>query len=137
MTLKNTILLYLVTLAVFFLIDMVWLGLVAKNFYREQLGGMLSPKVNWLAAILFYLLFIAGLQLFIVAPALAKGGALQALWQGAFFGLVAYATYDLTNLATLNNWPLLVTVVDLAWGAALGGAVSSVSTLVASRFLKG
>jgi uncharacterized membrane protein len=137
MTLKNTILLYLVTLAVFFLIDMAWLGLVAKNFYRQQLGTMLSPKVNWVAAVLFYLLFIAGLQLFVVAPALAKGGALQALWQGAFFGLIAYATYDLTNLATLRDWPLLVTAVDLAWGAVLGGAVSFVSTLAASRFLKG
>jgi len=124
MSIKNTILLYLVTLAIFFIIDMIWLGLVAKNFYRQQLGGMLSSTVNWPAAILFYLLFIAGLQFFVVAPALAQGGALQALWQGAFFGLIAYATYDLTNLATLRDWPLLVTAVDLAWGAVLGGSVS-------------
>jgi uncharacterized membrane protein len=144
MSLKNTVLLYLVTLAIFFLIDMVWLGLVAKNFYRQQLGAMLSPNVGWAAAILFYLLFIAGLQLFVIAPALApssgtftaQGGALQALWQGAFFGLVAYATYDLTNLATLNNWPLLVTVVDLAWGAVLGGAVSFFSTLAGIKFFR-
>jgi len=136
MTLKNTIQLYLVTLAIFFLIDMVWLGLVAKNFYRQQLGAMLSPTVGWAAAILFYLLFIAGLQLFVIAPALAQGDALQALWQGAFFGLVAYATYDLTNLATLNDWPLLVTVVDLAWGAVLGGAVSFLSTLAGTRFFR-
>jgi uncharacterized membrane protein len=137
MSLKNTVFLYLITLAIFFLIDMIWLGLVAKNFYRQQLGGMLSPTVNWPAAILFYLLFIAGLQLFIVAPALQAGGALQALWRGAFFGLVAYATYDLTNLATLKNWPLLVTVVDLAWGAVLGGAVSFFGTLAGSRWFKG
>jgi len=145
MSLKNTLSLYLLTLAIFFLIDMIWLGLVAKNFYRQQLGGMLSPTVNWPAAILFYLLFIAGLLLFVIVPALspssgtfrASGGTLQALWQGAFFGLVAYATYDLTNLATLNNWPLLVTVVDLAWGAVLGGAVSFFSTLAASRLFKG
>jgi uncharacterized membrane protein len=137
MSLKNTIFLYLITLAIFFLIDMVWLGLVAKNFYRRQLGEMLGTKVNWIAAILFYLLFIAGLLLFVIAPALARGGALQALWQGAFFGLIAYATYDLTNLATLKNWPLLVTVVDLAWGAVLGGAVSFFSVLAASRLFKG
>lgn len=137
MSLKNTVFLYLIILAIFFLIDMIWLGLVAKNFYRQQLGGMLSPTVNWPAAILFYLLFIAGLQLFIVAPALQAGGALQALWRGAFFGLVAYATYDLTNLATLKNWPLLVTVVDLAWGAVLGGAVSFFGTLAGSRWFKG
>jgi|GEM_PF-3761317 Predicted membrane protein len=84
MTLKNTILLYLATLAVFFLIDMVWLGLVAKNFYRQQLGELLSPKVTWWAAILFYLLFIAGLQIFVVAPALGAGrGAAGALARGA------------------------------------------------------
>lgn len=136
MSLKNTVLLYLVTLAIFFLIDMVWLGLVAKNFYRRQLGGMLSPKVNWPAAILFYLLFIAGLLLFVIAPSLKCGGALQALWQGAFFGLIAYATYDLTNLATLNNWPLLVTVVDLAWGAVLGGTVSFFSALAGAKLFR-
>jgi uncharacterized membrane protein len=133
MSLKNTVLLYLLTLAIFFLIDMIWLGLVAKNFYRRQLGDMLSPKVNWPAAILFYLLFIAGLLLFVIAPALAQGRAPQALWRGALFGLIAYATYDLTNLATLKNWPLLVTVIDLAWGAVLGGAVSFFSALAASR----
>ena len=137
MSLKNTVSLYLVTLVIFFLIDMVWLGLVAKNFYRRQLGEMLSPKVNWMAAILFYLLFIAGLLLFVIVPALGRGSALQALWQGALFGLIAYATYDLTNLATLKNWPLLVTVVDLAWGAVLGGAVSLLSTLAGTRLIKG
>jgi len=137
MSLKNTVLVYLVTLAIFFLIDMVWLGLVARNFYRRQLGEMLSPKVNWPAAILFYLLFIAGLLFFIIAPALKVGGAMQALWQGAFFGLIAYATYDLTNLATLKNWPLLVTIVDLAWGAVLGGAVSFCATQAGRWLLKG
>jgi uncharacterized membrane protein len=136
MSLKSTISLYLITLAIFFLIDMIWLGLVAKNFYRRQLGAMLSPKVNWAAAILFYLLFIAGLLLFVIVPALGRGGALQALWQGAIFGLIAYATYDLTNLATLKNWPLLVTIVDLAWGAALGGAVSFLSTLAGSKLFE-
>ena len=136
MSLKNTILLYLATLAVFFLIDMVWLGLVAKNFYRQQLGELLSPKVTWWAAILFYLLFIAGLQLFVVAPALGAGGALQALWRGALFGLIAYATYDLTNLATLKDWPLTVTVVDLGWGAVLGGTVSACSALIGRWLLR-
>jgi uncharacterized membrane protein len=134
MSIKNTVLLYLLTLAIFFLIDMIWLGLVAKNFYRRQLGDMLSPKVNWAAAMLFYLLFIAGLLLFVIAPALAQGSVSQALWRGALFGLIAYATYDLTNLATLKNWPLLVTVIDLAWGAVLGGTVSFFSALAGSRF---
>ncbi len=137
MSLKNTVFLYLITLAIFFLIDIVWLALVAKNFYRRQLGEMLSPKVNWAAAILFYLLFIAGLLLFVVIPALSRGQEWQALWQGAVFGLIAYATYDLTNLATLKNWPLPVTVVDLAWGAALGGIVSFCGTLFGRWLFKG
>jgi uncharacterized membrane protein len=135
MSLKNILPMYLLTLVIFFLIDMVWLGLVAKNFYRRHLGEMLSPKVNWPAAILFYLLFIAGLLLFVIEP--AQGRALQALWKGAFFGLIAYATYDLTNLATLKNWPLLVTLADLAWGAILGGAVSFCSTFINRWLFKG
>ncbi len=136
MSIKNSVLLYLITLAVFFLIDMLWLGLVARGFYRRQLGGLLSPTVNWPAAILFYLLFIAGLQIFVVAPALGGGGALPALWRGALFGLIAYATYDLTNLATLKDWPLTVTIVDLGWGAVLGGTVSAVSALIGRWLLK-
>jgi uncharacterized membrane protein len=137
MPLKNVIWLYLLTLAIFFLIDLAWLGLVAKNFYRRHLGEMLSPKVNWAAAVLFYLLFIAGLLLFVIAPAVEQGGALQALWRGAVFGLIAYATYDLTNLATLRNWPLLVTAVDLAWGAVLGGVVSYCSAFAGRWLFKG
>jgi uncharacterized membrane protein len=135
MSLKNILFMYLLTLVVFFLIDMVWLGLVAKNFYRRYLGDMLSPKVNWPAAILFYLLFIAGLLLFVIEP--AQGRALQALWKGAFFGLIAYATYDLTNLATLKNWPLMVTVVDLVWGTVLGAAVSFFSVTLGRWLFKG
>ncbi len=115
---------YLATLAIFFLIDMVWLAVVAKGFYRKHLGAMLSPKVNWAAAVLFYFMFIAGLLVFAVRPALAAGLPLRALGLGGLLGLICYATYDLTNLATLKGWPLIVTVVDLAWGTVLGGAVA-------------
>lgn len=124
MSFKQMVILYLITLAVFFLIDMVWLGVVAKGFYRRHLGTMLSPKVNWGAAILFYLLFIAGLLIFVIRPALAQGALLTVLWLGALFGLISYATYDLSNLATLRDWPLIVTVVDLVRGTTLGGLVS-------------
>ena len=130
MTIKQMILMYLVTLAVFFLIDMVWLGVVAKGFYRKHLGAMLSPKVNWIAAILFYLLFIVGMLVFAVKPALAAGEPTKALVLGALLGLISYATYDLSNLATLKDWPLVVTIVDLVWGTVLGGAVSFVSALL-------
>ena len=134
MSLKHILLNYLLTLLVFFLIDMVWLGLVAKDFYRRHLGAMLSARVNWPAAILFYLLFIAGLLLFVIEP--AQGRAVQALWKGAVFGLIAYATYDLTNLATLKNWPLAVTLVDLVWGTVLGGAVSFFSVTLGRLFFR-
>ncbi|MBM3296631.1 MAG: DUF2177 family protein [Candidatus Aminicenantes bacterium] len=134
MTAKQTVFLYLITLALFFLIDMVWLGLVARGFYRRHLGALLSPRVNWAAAALFYLLFIVGLIVFAVRPALAQGAPLRALLLGALFGLICYATYDLTNLATLKDWPLVVTVVDLAWGAVLGGSVSFLSAFL-GRFL--
>lgn len=131
MTAKQTVILYVLTLAVLFLVDMIWIGVVAKGFYRRHLGAFLSPKVVWPAAVLFYLLFIAGLLVFAVRPALARGEPLQALLLGGFLGLVAYATYDLTNLATFKGWPLAVTVVDLAWGTGLGAVVSWLSAVAA------
>lgn len=122
--------LYLAALAAFLVIDMIWLGGVARGFYRQQLGALMSPSVNWAAAILFYLLFIAGLLVFVVAPGLRSGSLGQVLLAGAFFGLVTYATYDLTNLATLRNWPWVMTVVDMLWGTVLATAVSGISFLV-------
>jgi uncharacterized membrane protein len=136
MTAKQMLVIYLITLAVFFLIDMIWLGVVAKGFYRRHLGPMLSPKVNWAAAILFYVLFIFGLLVFVIKPALVSGEPLKALFLGALFGLISCATYDLSNLATLKDWPLGVTIVDLIWGSVLGGAVSFVSTLLGRSLLK-
>ena len=130
------LMIYLITLAVFFLIDMIWLGVVAKGFYGRHLGTMLSPKVNWAAAILFYLLFIVGLLVFVIKPALISGEPLKALFFGALFGLISYATYDLSNLATLKDWPLIVTIVDLIWGSVLGGAVSFFSVLLGRWLLK-
>ncbi|MBL8031194.1 MAG: DUF2177 family protein [Candidatus Doudnabacteria bacterium] len=125
--------LYFIALPVFFVIDMVWLGLVAKNFYRSQIGGLMKSDVNWLAAVIFYLIFIVGLVVFVVQPAMAKGSWVHALVFGALFGLVCYATYDLTNLAVAKDWPLLVTVVDLIWGAVLAAAVSTVTYVIANK----
>ena len=136
MTLKEMLLLYVITFAVFFMIDMIWLGVVSKGFYRRYLGPMMTSKVNWVAAILFYLLFIVGLLVFVIRPALSGGAPLQALFYGALFGLISYATYDLTNLATLKDWPVIVTVVDLIWGTVLGGAVSFISVLLGRVLLK-
>ncbi|MBN1548799.1 MAG: DUF2177 family protein [Syntrophaceae bacterium] len=136
MSVKNTILLYVITFVCFFLIDMVWLGVVAKGFYRRHLGEMLSSRVNWIAAILFYLLFIFGLVVFVVRPMTIQNAPLNALALGALLGLLCYATYDLTNLATLKDWPLVVTVVDLIWGTVLGASVSLVSVLLGRMLIK-
>ena len=125
--------LYAIALSVFFAIDMVWLGLVAKNFYRNQIGYIMTNNVNWLAAIIFYLLFIVGLVFFIITPAIQKSSWTYALFAGALFGLITYATYDLTNLATLKDWPLLVTIVDLIWGAVLSASVSVVTFVIAKK----
>ncbi len=125
--------LYAIALPVFFAIDMVWLGLVAKTFYREQIGYLLKPNVNWTAAIVFYLLFIAGLVVFVIAPSVEKHSWVHAVVYGAFFGLVTYATYDLTNLAMTKDWPLLVTVVDLVWGMVLSAAVSVIAYAIAIK----
>lgn len=125
--------LYCIALPIFFGMDMVWLGVAAKNFYAKQIGFLMTPKVNWTAAILFYLLFLVGLVVFVIAPAVEKHSWMRALLFGALFGLVTYATYDLTNLATLKDWPLALTVVDLIWGMALAGAVSVGTYTIASK----
>lgn len=122
--------LFFTSLVVFFAIDMVWLVLVAKNFYQKQIGFLMRPDVNWTAAIIFYLLFIAGLVTFVISPAVVRQSWIHALLFGALFGLITYATYDLTNLATLKDWPLLVTVVDLAWGMVLSASVSLVTYII-------
>ena len=125
--------LFAIALPVFFAIDLVWLGLIAKGFYRDQMGSLLKAQTNWTAAIAFYVLFVFGLVVFVVVPAMDAGSWPQALLRGAFFGLVTYATYDLTNLATLEGWPGLMTAVDLAWGAVLAGSVSSVTYGIAQQ----
>jgi uncharacterized membrane protein len=125
--------LYAIALPVFFAIDMIWLGIVAKNFYRAQIGTLMKSDINWTAAIIFYLIFIAGLIVFVIAPAMEKSSWTHALLFGALFGFVCYATYDLTNLAVTKDWPLLVTIVDLVWGAALAASVSVVTYFIASK----
>ena len=129
------ILLYLATVPVFFAIDLVWLGLIARDFYRTQLGSLMADQIVWPVAILFYLLFIAGLIIFAVSPALEARDWTKALIMGAAFGFFAYATYDLTNLATLRDWPATLTVVDIAWGTVLGGTVATASFVIGTRIL--
>lgn len=125
--------LYLSLFAAFFVIDMVWLGLVARTFYRKYLGFLMAPHPNWFAAIVFYLLFILGILIFVVIPGLEGGSLKETMIRAALFGLITYATYDLTNLATLKDWPVLITIVDMLWGTFLSVSVSMIGIL-AGRF---
>ncbi|MFO7695515.1 MAG: DUF2177 family protein [Vicinamibacterales bacterium] len=126
---------YAITLVIFFAIDLVWLAVVAKNFYRQHIGHLMSPEVNWGPAVLFYLIYIGGIVFFAVKPAIEAGSAARALAHGAAFGFIAYATYDLTNHATMRDWPALVTVVDLAWGTVLTATVAYLAYQASSRVL--
>ncbi len=121
---------YLATAAVFLAIDILWLGFVAPKLNKQNLGHLMAEKTNFIAAGAFYLLYVAALLVFVINPAIASGSVWQALYRGAFLGLVMYATYDLTNLATLRDWPLKITLIDLAWGSFVTGATSGIVTRI-------
>ncbi len=121
---------YLIALSIFLIIDFLWLGLVAKNFYSRHLGEKMKEKVNPVPAIAFYLLFVAGLVFFVTMPAIESIRWQKAVFPAIFFGLVSYATYDLTNFATLKEWPFKVVVIDLIWGSLLTGVVSLLTYLL-------
>lgn len=129
MTLIQYAYLYLLTVPVFFVIDMLWLGFIAKDIYQSKLAAFLGP-VNWPAAIIFYLIYIVGIIIFAVAPALAAQSLMKAVVLGGLFGFFAYATYDLTNLATLKDWPLSIVFIDIVWGVVLTGSVATASYLI-------
>lgn len=127
---------YLIALLIFFVIDILWLGLIAKGFYKDQLGFLMAEKVNWIAAIIFYSFYIIGMVFFVINPALEKESLGYALFIGGFFGLLTYGTYDMTNLATLENWPIKVTIVDIIWGTVLCSLTSTLSYLAINNFIK-
>ena len=112
---------WLICIVVFFIIDFIWLGTVAKSFYRTQIGHLLAPQFNMVAAFLFYVIYVAGIVWFCVHNSADWKAALIA---GALFGFFCYATYDMTNYATLRDWPLKMVIVDIAWGTVLTGAVA-------------
>ena len=122
--------LFVLTIPVFFLIDMVWLSTMIPSFYRKRLGHLMSKKPNWTAAFIFYFIFIIGILFFAVAPNLPDGDWQQSLFLGAMYGLFTYSTYNLTNLATLKNWSPVVVFVDILWGMFLCGSVASISFLI-------
>jgi len=128
---------YGIAMILFFLFDLVWIGFVAGDFYAETIGGMLRDSVNWPAALMFYFLYIGGIVVFVLAPALKNGsGVCHTALMGALLGLFAYGTFDLTALALLEGWPVVVALVDMVWGAVLTGAIAGGSLWIARRFLE-
>lgn len=128
---------YAATALCFLALDLVWLGAMAERFYRPRMGGLLLAQPDLAAAGLFYLAYVAGLQVFAVWPALRAGGWARGLGLGAMLGAFAYATYDLTNLATLRGFPALVAVVDIAWGACATGAACALAVAITRRLAGG
>jgi len=126
---------FITALIAFLVIDLTWLGFVAKDFYDKRIGGLMKDDINWTAGIIFYILFVFALMVFVINPAIAAGSWTKALTLGAFFGFVAYATYDLTNLALTKDWPLSVTIVDMIWGAVLAASVSTITFFVVTKLL--
>ncbi len=118
--------LYVISVPVFVAIDFFWLTVVARGFYQQHIGALLGP-IQWPAAIIFYLIFLLGLVYFAILPSVQGGSFATALLLGALYGFFTYATYDLTNLATLRDWPLLLSVVDIGWGTLLGALVASLT----------
>jgi uncharacterized membrane protein len=127
--------LYAVSVPIFFALDLLWLGLIARPFYSRHLGYLLREKVIWWAAIVFYLLFLVGLIIFVIAPAIESGSIRRALFLGCLFGFITYQTYELTNYALVKDWPPIVVVVDIVWGTVLSGLVSVITYWIAKRFL--
>jgi uncharacterized membrane protein len=130
----NFLLYYAISFVVFLAIDALWLGLVAPKFYKAQIGHLMAEKPNLIAALVFYLIFIAGLVYFVLLPAVTSDSWVTAFANGALFGFVTYATYDLTNYATLKNWPVTMVIVDLTWGLFLSTSVSLVSYFIIQLF---
>lgn len=125
--------LYLVAAAVFLALDLVWLTLVAPGLYDHFLGDLLADSPNVAAAVVFYAIFVAGLVYFVIAPAVEQQSVRTALVRGAAFGLVTYATWDLTSLAVIEGFPVGIVPIDMAWGTFLAASVSALTFLLWGR----
>lgn len=123
--------LYVIILTLLFMLDAIWIGVVAKNFYLNNLGHLMRPDIQWMAAIIFYLIYALGILILVILPSLKEGSLSKAILYASLLGLICYATYDLTNLATLKGWPLLVTYVDLIWGTTLTALVATLTFFIA------
>ena len=133
---SRSLIAYLSTLVVFAVLDFLWLGLIAKDLYRNGIGHLMLETPNWTAALLFYLIYIAGLVFFAVLPGLEAGAWVRAALYGALFGFFCYATYDLTNLATLKGWPVSIVIADLAWGAFVSAVAATASFFITRSLVR-
>ena len=133
MQMSRILLTYAVSVPVFFIVDMIWLGLIAGGFYRKALEPLLTPNINWTASIIFYLLFLVGILVFALLPGMERRSLVYTVAMAALFGFIAYATYDLTNLATLRDWPLMLSIVDMVWGSFLSASTATITYLIMSR----
>ena len=121
---KTALTAYAGSLVTLLVLDGIWLGLVARTFYRDQLGDLMLPQPNLGIAAIFYPFFTVAVVMLAVMPAVGGGTLGRALVYGAVLGLAAYGTYDITNLSTLKNWPIMVSVVDMAWGTLVTAATA-------------
>jgi len=121
---------YGIALVVFMVIDLIWLGFIAKDLYSKYLGYLMADKVNWVSAVVFYLIFIGGILYFVLFPSLLDKNLINLIVRAALFGFITYATYDLTNLATIKDWPIQITIIDLIWGTTLSTSVSVISYFI-------
>lgn len=135
LTARHYILTYLVSLPIFLGIDMLWIGVIARGFYHDHFGDLLSGVVILPVAISFYFIFLIGIMFFAVRPALVVKSLLHAVLLGGLFGFFAYVAYDFTNWATLRGWSAILSVVDIAWGTFLSGTVAGISYWIATRYI--
>lgn len=124
--------LYLITFVVFLAIDFIWLNFIAKNLYSTRIGHLLAEKPNLVPAFIFYLIFVVGIMIFAIIPGYETKNILKTISLGALFGLLTYSTYDLTNLATMRNWPVSVTIIDIIWGTSISVVTSTAGYYIAT-----
>ena len=126
------IILYITSFLVFLFIDFIWLGFISRNLYKEQIGHLMAENVNFFAAFLFYALFVAAVIILAVLPAARDNDITKALLLALVFGLASYATYDLTNWATLKDWPVKIVIIDMIWGMFISSSTALASYYIAS-----
>jgi len=130
----NYLISYISTTLIFLTIDAIWLGVVAKNFYADQLGDLMASEIKFHIAALFYLFYTVGIVVFAIKPAMDAENYLLALGLGGLFGFLAYGTYDFTNMATIRNWPTIVSIVDIVWGTCITAVTALLGYLITHKY---